>query len=512
MSVVISGGDYYILRKANDCFRRSEYGTAIKYYEKAKDLYSMPDSILDFNIALAKSKSKDSSNYKLKPSNNNRKSSLRGKYNDGNKNKRKSYFKSAQLEKFYVEVFDEKWYLENNKDIRKSSLSSFEHFMQWGFKEGRLPCSPDDISNMVEEIITKNALTEYPCCNEYVSYRADPTRLKDFNICICYNSKGNFFFSEIAAVLKESLTCFTDVVLCDEVEVLNSDFDYYILVAPHEAYALDREGGLYDFLKSKMPSVGYYLTEQPQTPFFQLQLKYLYDDIDLMEMNLASARFLRAIGLSAYYAPLEVSSGTGFNKLREFSDSVNDIYIPKNVREFRFNESRFLDRPIDISYVGNCCTRRSVFFAKNASYLSRFDNFIFIPEWSLPHSVNSVASLNTNDSLAVAQRSKIFLNIHRDKFNYFEWHRIVLRGIVSGSVVVTEPVQPVPGIVPGFHYIEASIDDMPHMLSWLLETVEGNRKLEEIHGNAMDLISAMASDNSFPYLIGFLTGLNNSEP
>ena len=36
------------------------------------------------------------------------------------------------------EIFDKDFYLEENEDIKESDLNPFEHFMRFGYKEGRL--------------------------------------------------------------------------------------------------------------------------------------------------------------------------------------------------------------------------------------------------------------------------------------------------------------------------------------------------------------------------------------
>lgn len=41
------------------------------------------------------------------------------------------------VEKIFA-IFDKDFYLEKNEDVKKAGLNPFEHFMRFGYKEGRL--------------------------------------------------------------------------------------------------------------------------------------------------------------------------------------------------------------------------------------------------------------------------------------------------------------------------------------------------------------------------------------
>ena len=93
------------------------------------------------------------------------------------------------------------------------------------------------------------------------------------------------------------------------------------------------------------------------------------------------------------------------------------------------------DRPLDLSFFGTTSERRDVLMAQ---YLPRFEgcrDFInYVADWG----VNEW--MDTRVAGYVATQSKISLNIHRDDFPYFEWHRIVKQGMGSGALVVTDDV------------------------------------------------------------------------
>ena len=46
--------------------------------------------------------------------------------------------KKLDLVEEIFEIFDEDFYLEENQDIKKAGINPFEHFIKFGYKEGRL--------------------------------------------------------------------------------------------------------------------------------------------------------------------------------------------------------------------------------------------------------------------------------------------------------------------------------------------------------------------------------------
>jgi hypothetical protein len=76
------------------------------------------------------------------------------------------------------------------------------------------------------------------------------------------------------------------------------------------------------------------------------------------------------------------------------------------------------------------------------------------------------------------------LNIHRDEFPYFEWHRVMMMGIEQGALVLSEPCLPSPGVEPGRHFLTATLDQMPEVLSRLLGSSDGEafaRQIDELN-------------------------------
>jgi len=190
------------------------------------------------------------------------------------------------------------------------------------------------------------------------------------------------------------------------------------------------------------------------------------------------ATYLRSLGVECHYLSLGYIDSLKSDEIREFGQSAEDMYLPQKV--FEQGVPKLEERPVDAVFIGNGCERRQKFFGEHAEYLSNFNMSVFMPDWKIPHAAGGLATLDANDSLALCQRSKIFLNIHRDDFEYFEWHRICMRGFLSGALVLTEPVFKVPEFESGVHYLECSLEEMPEKINWLLNSNEGQEVLMQV--------------------------------
>ena len=128
--------------------------------------------------------------------------------------------------------------------------------------------------------------------------------------------------------------------------------------------------------------------------------------------------------------------------------------------------------------------RRDQFIARNSYLFSELECAFFMPTPNRPLSKEVASALTGRDATAFGQRARIQLNIHRSEFPYFEWHRLVVRGIWQKTVVITEPSFPVPGFLAGEHYFESELEDMPSLIEWLLQTPDGQAEAEAVRQRA----------------------------
>jgi len=88
--------------------------------------------------------------------------------------------------------------------------------------------------------------------------------------------------------------------------------------------------------------------------------------------------------------------------------------------------------------------------------------------------------MNTATAIGLAQRSKIVLNIHHGDDKYFEWHRIVMHGLWQKALVVSESADDAPPFEPGRDFVAASLQEIPHKLTFYLSSREGRDQAQAI--------------------------------
>ncbi|MBQ2832686.1 hypothetical protein [Methanobrevibacter sp.] len=74
--------------------------------------------------------------------------------------------------------FDTSWYLEKNKDVKKSGMNPFVHYIEYGRKEGRLPNPTFDITKIDDySAILHSGLFDDEWFSEYYSLKGSNTNL-----------------------------------------------------------------------------------------------------------------------------------------------------------------------------------------------------------------------------------------------------------------------------------------------------------------------------------------------
>jgi hypothetical protein len=98
-----------------------------------------------------------------------------------------------------------------------------------------------------------------------------------------------------------------------------------------------------------------------------------------------------------------------------------------------------------------------------------------------PVNASSANMIPSADFNQLARNSRILLNIHQGESRYFEWHRLFVSGICEGCVVVTEPCIDTGMLTAGIHFLEIEAGLMGEYVDWLLLTVEGKQKMEQVY-------------------------------
>ena len=368
-------------------------------------------------------------------------------------------------------------------------VEPYDHFVRYGGAEGRRIARPEHFARLLG---LASALDPEMSPNREIPPAAADRRVEalksDIRIGIYVSSLGNSFMREIAEDLQHDFRSQGfGVDLFDEGASIEDRPSFCVFVAPHEFFWLGRGS---EWRRESVVSTGFmFNTEQIQTPWFARALPFLLHSpgvFDIFHQN--SALLERAAIPSLHVLPGSRNRPADLKP----SDYRHPLYrvLPTAALEPADPTAPFAERQVDVSFFGSQSHRRERFFARNAGFFSKYESFLYCRQSNkgpLGRDVNSEPL--TRLAGHVAGHSKITLNIHRDEFGYFEWHRMVRLGMCAGSVVVSDPCLPHPIFKAGEHYLEENIRHLPNMLEWLLCTGDGRRDAERVRSNANDLIT-----------------------
>ncbi len=386
-------------------------------------------------------------------------------------------------------LFDPGTYLELHEDLRGAGADPWEHFLKYGFWEGRRFTTPEIVAQALAHFhrethaaleaasqILKTEPDEDACADCATLLASQRVR-----IGIYCSSQGNFFMQEIANLIQWQLVALKiDAHLRTEQSAFDEAFDIRLFVAPHEFFWLG--GGEQWRTLAGAPGTVLYNVEQVHTPWFCRAFPFLLEAPLILDINFQSTLLLRQMGLNAlHYMPPYLSKCP-------YTVSQPDVSGVDLVRGYEFSRARFdwkshrglTDRPIDILFVGTDSERRRIAIERLRELTDRYR---FICIYTHQHAPLTNANYQTTSpeiNCALAQRSKIVLNIHRSWLGYFEWSRMVMQGFWQGACVVSDPSLPNPIFKPNNHFLEENIRHLPELLHWLLGTSDGRMKIEHI--------------------------------
>jgi hypothetical protein len=305
-------------------------------------------------------------------------------------------------------------------------------------------------------------------------------------VVVLHWKEGNFFFTDIAQYVAETLAdAGFEVQLRDDHRDLDLEGTEIVVVAPHE-YCVHGPGT--EFTAELAARVVHVNLEQWHTSWFSLALDKMLTSRKALDINPLSARGLSRLGIKAGFLPLLPRAGGVFDFGRQPpSQQLTGLRAIKPLTYPR----KVLERPYDILFVGYLNKRRARSLAELGHVLSEYDCFLHAPRFTGPITSDSPNMIGSRDLAQIAQNAKLLLNIHQGESHYFEWHRLVVSGIAQGCVPLTEPCVSIEIVEPGKHYIEASLDEMPDRIGWLLGTEQGRREIERIHENGRTLMARL---------------------
>lgn len=300
------------------------------------------------------------------------------------------------------------------------------------------------------------------------------------------NTQGDGFTTELARELFSILKASgVNVTLLDETSSRDDRPSVCLFVAPHEFFFLGRG---HDWLREDIVTGSFMLNTEPaHVPGFSRAMPYLLMARGVVDIHAQTAQLLSAAGIEAFSARFGFLSSP--EALQE-EDRASPLFrvLPRAAQGIADNTLAWKDRPLDVSFLGSASPFRDRFFARHAARFAEYEAFLYCNRNRPPAVAKATNNGLSRIAAHVASHSKISLNIHRDEFGYFEWHRIVRFGLHTGSAVVSDTCLPYSGFVSGVNYFEENQRYIPDLIDWLLRSDEGRAAATQVRANNEELL------------------------
>lgn len=262
-------------------------------------------------------------------------------------------------------------------------------------------------------------------------------------LCFVSASGQNVFFGELLDAFREAVNDvggFQTESAVDHFPPASADLVYVFV--PHEYLPLTHSS-VHPSPAQLARSIAV-CTEQPDTQWFEETVKVARQCAAAVDINSLGRDALKWKGVDARLLPLG--------------------YVP-SWDSWHGEELR--ERPIDVAFMGGVTDRRCAAIAACGEVLTTRRAAFHIVDTSRPHTALSEDFLSGERKWDMLASTKILLNIHRSELAYLEWLRIV-GAMVNGCVVLTEHSVGIDPLVPGAHYVSASLEDFPSVIDALL--------------------------------------------
>lgn len=227
-----------------------------------------------------------------------------------------------------------------------------------------------------------------------------------------------------------------------------------LVVAPHEYFEL---GGFDEHQRRVGPAASIPVcTEQPGTPWFEVQLAALAFSPLVLDINRLGVEELRRRGLPAEHLAL------GYHPSFD-----------------RWGGDEAHGRPIDVLFLGSLTPRREAVLAAMAPQLQSLRCRLVCFEANRPARAGDPGFVSGADKHELLASAKVLVNVHRNEVPYFESVR-ALEAVANGAVVLTEPCLDLTPLRPVDHVVTAGADllgsmcrALVHDERWLGEVRQG---------------------------------------
>lgn len=384
-------------------------------------------------------------------------------------------------------LFDPAVYLSLHPELGTSPARARRHFERHGLSEGRAFTNCEVVARRLAGLADRVAAAGKAAeARARASLGGAEARAlaslfveRGVRIGVYCSTDGNYFMREIAELVVPGLRALgIDAVLRNEMDSRDEPLGLRVFVAPHEFFHLG-QGRAWDGIAAA-PNAVLYNVEQMQTPWFCRGFSALLRAPLVLDLNLQSAEVLRSAGCDVvHFMP-------GYLPGSPYVEPVADVSDIELARGYGFSRrrhdwterDRLEDRPIDVLFIGAASPRRDKALERLAALTDEYRFLCVYRSLGAPLTGRDRHATPALSNCALAQRSKIVLNVHRDWVGYFEWMRMVMQGIWQGACVVSDPSMPNPVFQPGTHMLEENVRHLPELIRWLLATPEGRARLD----------------------------------
>jgi hypothetical protein len=382
--------------------------------------------------------------------------------------------------------FEAEDYAALNPDVVGSVPDVAAHALLRGSHEMRPLFRPETLARVLGELRLREAETAAEAADDLTA-----PDLPNGPVALYCSSRGNLFMREIAEDLAATLAAYgVEVVQRDEAADPRACPRHTVIVAPHEFFLLGR--GLAWQRDEVIANAVMLNTEQVQTQWFTAALPYLMASRGVIDLSAQMRDFFEECGLPSLH--LTLAPPMQAPTLTE-ADRRHPLFrvLPPAARGEPDPDTPPEARPIDIAFFGATSPHREALLTRHAAFLAECNCFIYCRRAERPIMADSQEATLTRLARHVSGHARITLNLHRDAFGYFEWHRIVRLGLCTGSVVVSEPCLPHPAFRPGVHYFEETGRHIPNLIEWLLRSEDGRQAARAVQQNARHLLARQFS-------------------
>lgn len=354
------------------------------------------------------------------------------------------------------------------------ALDPATHYVGHGADEGRQAAKPVHIARTLGALAAE---TPPP------RKAGDGTPRPPLHVGLYVSSLSNVFMREIAAALALLLRgAGHSVVEGDENSDIEARPEHSIYVAPHEFFFLGR--GPAWVRDDVLAGACMYCTEQVQTKWFWETVHIVLMARSVVDMSMPVASAFAEVMPSACVFP-------AVGEIPPVGPAVRAHPLLAGQRWWMDRENEDT-RPLDLCFLGTVSPYRARFFSRNAERLGRYEAFLYLRTGNATEPMNAATGEAHLVDVAqyVARNARLLLNVHRDEFPYFEWHRLVYQGMANGCAVVSEPCFANPEYEPGVHYLTEESHRLMDLIDWVLNEPDGKAKAASVAAAA----AAMARD------------------